>query len=371
MGRIRICQLITELAPAGAERCVYEIVRRIDRDRFDVQVAALRGGPMVEWFRDLDVPVSVIDVRSKTDVLRLGRLVRLLRDERIDLLHTHLFHADMAGRVAGYLAGVKHLVHTVHVAEGRVRPWQFAFARLFSDLCDRIVCVSDSVEVFHSKRSGMPASRYRVIPNGIEAGAYVRNDRLRQRLRRRWGIGDDEMLLTFVGRLDRQKGIDTLLGALSHLAARREGKKIVMAGDGPMRDMVTNWVEHGEGGRLCRMLGFVKNVQAVLSAADVLVLPSRWEGFGLVASEAMAAGLPVVGTHVAGLRDVVVPGRTGLLVEPEDAVALVDAIETLAQDRRLRERMGAEGKRRALGLFDINANVATHEALYEEIVTRS
>ncbi|MGC9454361.1 MAG: glycosyltransferase [Phycisphaerae bacterium] len=367
MRKLRICQLITELGPAGAERCVYELARRLDRDRFDVQVASLRGGVVADWLRDAGVKTTSLGVRGRWDLLAMRRLVHLLRTERIDLLHTHLFHADLVGRPAAQMANVPRLVHTVHVIERRFRPWQYAYARFAAGWCDRIVAVSQSVRRYHRLRSGLPEWRYNVIPNGIDAEAYAADADLRREFRRRLRIPPEEVLLAFVGRLDRQKGIDTLLAAISHLGARGRPVSVVIAGDGPKRFIVENFIAHGEGGRSTRWLGFVEDVQPVLSAADIFLMPSRWEGFGLAAAEAMAAGLPVIATDLPPLREFIEHGRTGLLIEPENAVALTDAIEKLLGDAELRRRLGREAGEYARGAFSIDANVRAHERLYEQV----
>jgi glycosyltransferase involved in cell wall biosynthesis len=366
MRRIRICQLITELAPAGAERCVYELATRLDKGRFDVQVAALRGGLVAEWLARAGVTVTVLNVRYKLDLLRLPALTEVLRRGRFDIVHTHLFHADLAGRPAAHLAAVPHIVHTVHVAERRFRPWQYAYARFLSGYCDRMICVSRAVRDHHAKRSGLPLWRYAVIPNGIDAEAYRRDEDARRRLREEWGAGE-EPLFAFVGRLDHQKGIDILLSAMSHLGARGCPRRLIVAGDGPRRRLVENFIDRGEGGRSCRYLGFVDDVRALLSAVDVLVMPSRWEGFGLVAAEAMAAGLPVIGTRVAGLSEVVVDGQTGVLVDREDVVGLAETISRLAEDAELRGRLGDAGRERVAREYPISATIAAHEALYAEV----
>jgi len=374
MQPLRICQLITELGPAGAERCVYELARRLDRERFDVQVVALRGGAVADWLTEAGIEVSVLGVRGKWDFLNLLKMVgltELLRSRRIDILHTHLFHADLAGRPAAKLAGVPHLVNTVHVAEGRFRPWQFAYARLLCESCDRIVCVSETVREFHAKRTGLPDWRYRIIRNGVDPDAYARSDEARRRLREQWGLGEGDFLVAFVGRLDYQKGIGTLLGALSHLGARGSAIRTVLAGDGPKRGIVENFIAHGEGGSHCRLLGHVDDVRAVLSAADVLAMPSRWEGFGLAALEAMAAGLPVVATHVPGLSEVVADGETGVLIDRNDSVALADALEVLRGDPARRRRLAAAGSERARTCFHIDDNIAAHEQLYLELASRA
>ncbi|MHC4983831.1 MAG: glycosyltransferase, partial [Planctomycetota bacterium] len=261
MCRLRVCQLITDLGGGGAERVVYELASRLDGRLFEVQVVALRGGQTAELLADAGVKVTVLGVRGKWDLPKLGGLAGLLRSERIELLHTHLFHADLAGRLAASLAAVPHLVHTIHTAEGRFRPWQFAFTRFLSGRCDKLICVSPSARDWHSRRSGLPSWRYKVIPNGIDARAFSRDEQARSRLRAQWGIDKNQFVIVFVGRLHREKGIDMLLSAMSHLSARGTAHNLVIAGDGPERGMVETFISHGEGGGRCRWLGFRRDVR--------------------------------------------------------------------------------------------------------------
>jgi glycosyltransferase involved in cell wall biosynthesis len=367
MDRIRICQLITELRLSGAERVVYELSTRLDRQQFDVQVVSLRGGQVADMLRDAGIRCTVLGVRGKWDVLRLGDLTDLLRRDRVDVLHTHLFHADLAGRPAARLAAVPHLVHTVHVAEQRFRPWRFAYARLLGGYCDRIICVSESVRAHHLAHSGLPQSLYTVIPNGIDVPKYARDESARRRLRDEWKLRDDQVLAGFVGRLDPQKGIDVLVSAAAHLAARGTPMELVIAGDGPRRGLVENFVACGEGGRHTRFLGFVQDVAALYSALDLLVLPSRWEGWPLTAAEAMAAGLPVIGARSPGVVDVVVDGVTGLLFEPTDSIGLAELLDSTLRDEPLRRRLSQAAAAKAQE-YDIAANIVAHQRLYREVV---
>jgi len=367
MRKMRVCELIAELGPAGAERCVYELATRLDPERFDVRVVALRGGQAADTLAEAGVEVTVLGVRGTWDVARMCRLAGVLRELEVDLVHTHLFQADLAGRPAARLAAVPHLVHTVHVAEGRFRPWQFAYARLLSGCCDRIVCVSPSVCEYHLARSGLPKSRYTVIREGIDADAFARDNRKRMQLRRQWGIAADQPLVAFVGRLDHQEGIETLLSAMSHLAARGQATHLVIGGDGPKRQIIENFIRHGEGGDYCRMLGFVNDVQAVLSAADIFAMPSRWAGFGLAAAEAMAASLPVVAALSPGLRDIISDGETGVMIDPGDVFGLAARIEQLAHDPELRRKLGAAAREHVRQEYSVESMVAAHERLYVEV----
>ena len=275
MARLKVLHLITELAPAGAERCVYELATRLDPSSFDVSVAALRGGAFAERLGAAGIGVTVLGMRGKWDVGKFFRLVKLLRADRPDILHTHLFHADFAGRLAAWRAGVEHVVHTVHIAEERFRPWQFAFQRLTHGMCDAIVAVSPSARDHHAGKSKTPANRYIVIPNGVDASSYSRDETARATLRQQWGVAADEFLLAFVGRLDHQKGVDTLLDAVRALARHGETVNLVIAGAGPQEKMVRRFVSNDPAGKRAIYLGLSDKVPEILSAADALAIDSH------------------------------------------------------------------------------------------------
>ncbi len=371
MHRIRICQLITELAPAGAERCVFELARRLDSDKFAVEVAALRGGAVADWLEQEGIPVTVLDVRGKWDLGKINTLADLLKDRAFDILHTHLFHADFVGRLAAAKAHTPHLVHTVHIAEQRFRPWQFAFARWTRQRCQKIIAVSESARDHHAAKARLPLDAYQVIHNGIDIAAYSRDESARVQLRSEWNLTGDEVLIAFVGRLDHQKGLDVLLDAMNLLHQRGCRVKCVIAGQGPQQSMLERFIATEPAGANIRMLGFTDNVRGVLSAADILAMPSRWEGFGLAAAEAMAAGLPVVATSVAGLKDVCLEGRTALLVQPDDSDALARKIGQLVADAELRQRLGQAGRQHVEQMFDISKMITAHEQLYDALIVAS
>ncbi len=365
MSRIRVCHILTDLAPAGTERSVYELARRLDRERFDVRVIALRGGAVAGWLAEAGVDVEVLGVRHKLDVLKFPRLVRMLQRKRPDVVHTHLFHADLVGRLAARLVGVGHLVHTVRAVEQRWRPWQFAWARLMADACDRTVCISQAVRDHYQHQTKLPAWRLCVIRNGVAADAWPRDPGVRLRMREQRAIDADEVVGACVGRLHPDKGVDVLAEAMHQLGDKAPW--LLLAGDGPMRHEVRDFVRRHTR---AEWLGHVDDVHAILSTVNFLVVPSRTEGFGMATAEAMAAGLPVVASRAGGLAELVVDGETGLLVEPENPAALAEAMARLAGDSSLRDRLGQAGQRRIAEQFGIDATVQAHETLYAEVVNR-
>jgi len=364
MCRLRICQLITELATGGAERNVCDLATRLDAARFEVQVVALRGGPTADWLAQDGVDVTVLDVPDSWIIGRFTAVADLLKSRRVELLHTHMFHADFVGRLSAATAGVRSLVHTIHVAEGRFSPWQFAVNRFLSGRCDRLVCFSASARDWHARRAGLPTSRYSVIPGGIDSEAFARDDGARRCLRGEWGVDESDVVILFVGRLHRDKGVDTLLAAMSHLGARGNPKTLVVAGDGSERPMVETFISHGEGGARCRRIDPTRDVRDILSAADVFAMPSRWEGFPTAVAEAMAAGLPVVASSLPSTAEMISHGETGMLVDREDVVGLAETLEELAGDADLRRRLGANAARHVALTYPIERMIAAHEQLY-------
>ncbi len=346
---------------------VYQLATRLDRSRFEARVVALRGGEVGDWLVRAGVDVRVLGMRGKRDAHRLAGLPRLLRERPIDILHTHLFHADFAARLTLPLLDVPHLVHTVHVAERRWRPWQFAFARLTDPLCDRVVCVSRGVRNHHAALAHLPPHRYVVIPNGIDTAAFAPDPAARVSLRGQWGVGEGETVVAFVGRLDPQKGVDVLLRAFDEVARRRADVRFVLAGEGPLRGLVEQALQRDPLRGRARYLGFVRDVPALLAGADVLAAPSRWEGLPLATVEAMAAGVAVVATRGTGHEEAVADGRTGVLVPIGDPGELANALDGLAADGERRKAMGLAGRVRARECFDIAENVRRHERLYEAV----
>lgn len=361
---IRVCQLITELAPAGAEQCVYDLATRLG-EAFAPHVIALRGGAVADRLRSAGVAVDVLGLCHKADVASLAKLPGLLRRACPDVLHTHLFHADLAGRVAMCAAGVGcATVHTLHVAELRALPWRRAWLRASLGGLDRVVAVSEAVAAFYHRRAGVGRAKLAVIHNGVDARRFRWSSDACRHWRDRLGLTPADRVCLFVGRLDCQKGVDVLLDAFAAVVKRFDQALLLLAGDGPERPAYERQIERlGLAGRV-RLLGHVDDVAGLLSAGEMLVMPSRWEGFGLAAAEAAGCELPVIASNVPGLAEVVRHGQTGLLVPPGDADALAGAMERLLGDATSAAIMGALGRKRVLANFRIDRFVAAHANLY-------
>lgn len=336
MGRvvIRILHVLCDLSPGGAERLVLELCRRHAPD-IAPRVATVQGlGALEDDFVAAGFPVVAGGRRRRG--LGLGAIARLralMRD--VDVVHTHLFAGDTWGRIAARtLRDVPVIVTTEHNVN-RDETWQVHVKRALAP-GSALVAVSEAVaqHAAHVERIGP----MRVIPNGVDLDRFGAHR------------GSDGTRVLAIGRRTPQKGFDVLVDALP------EGLTLDIAGEGP-------WTTAHPR---VRLLGRREDIPALLATADVLAVPSRWEGFGLAAAEGLAAGVPVIASDVDGLREVV--GDAGLLVPAEDPRALHAALVALRDDPALRTALGARGRARAAERLDIRDTIRAYEALYREQV---
>ena len=362
---LNVLQLIPTLDRSGAEKQMVLLACGLPRDRFRVEVAALtRLGPLDADLRAAGVPVTRIGKRHKVDPLAYVRLVRFLERRRFDVVQTWIFAANTYGRLAARRAKVPVVV----TAEMAVDLWkgtlELAIDRRLAGWTDRVVGNSRAVVAFY-RRVGVPEERLACIPSGIADEEPPPVDPAAVRLE--LGLPAAAPLVLFAGRLAAQKGVDDLLEALDLLQHVRPDLRTVIVGDGPLRARLEATARAFRLDAAVRFLGHRDDVPRLLAAADLLVLPSYYEGLPNVVLEAMRFRKPVVATAAPGTTEVVDDGRTGLLVPLRTPTALAEAIRTVVADPDLARRLGDAGRARVEAEFRAETMVARFAALYEEL----
>jgi glycosyltransferase involved in cell wall biosynthesis len=361
---VSIFYLITELDIGGAQVTLLRMLKGLNRERFSPTVACLYDGDksMARAIRALDIPVFDAQMWHKSDLTAFWRLYREIHRVHPAILHAHLFHANLPGRILGRMARVPVVVCTEH-SMALESEWRYRLNRWTIGLVDRVIVVSRNVRDFCISHIRLPAKKVTLVYNGIELPTAPLMSP--QAARAALALPSDGPVLGAVSRLDPAKGVDVLIHALSRL----ENVTLVVIGDGAERgalEMLSR--ELGVAERIC-WTGYRPDVFRLLPACDVFVQPSRYEGLPTTVMEAMAIGLPVVATAVGGTPEVVVDGVTGLLVPPHDSVALAQAITRLLNDPDLRRAMGQAGRERVEKHFSVEQMVRQTEALYEELLS--
>ncbi|MHC4914862.1 MAG: glycosyltransferase [Planctomycetota bacterium] len=370
--RLRVGFLTTELGVGGAEKVVFELARRLDRERFDVVgVWCLKpaDGYYAGELSRFSIPFESAGIRGPADVpFKLRRLRRHLAAARLDLLNAHLFHASVAGRLASRAAGVRRLVVTHHFREKRW--WRHMAERMLQRSPDAATAVSSGVAALVSSGLHLPLNSIRVIPNGVDVatiGEKVAGGRAEGR--RRLRVPEGARLVGTVGRLTPEKDPLTLLEAFALLAREDDSLRLMYVGDGPLHEKVFKRI--GVLGLRDRasIVGFLPDVPGALAAMDFFALASRIEGHPLALLEAMAAGLPAAATDIAAVREIL-DGREGVMATcpPGKPELLAEALRKLLTDSDLAAAQASAARELVSEKFTVQRMVRDYEALFEELV---
>jgi glycosyltransferase involved in cell wall biosynthesis len=360
---MRVCHIITTLVYGGAERLLVNFSNLHAREH-EVHIIYLKGAPQLQGALDPSVQVHLAPLGA----LCVFRLRALLKRIRPDVVHTHLGHADLLGLIACAGLPVRKLC-TMHNVWFK---WTWkdqvifsAYALLFKTMARdcRVVCISQCVADHVRNRLGVPRSRTEVVYNGIPA---IDVPESREALRKRLDIPQEGFCILFVGRLRIQKSVDTLLQAIALNRDKMPDLTLILIGEGEEADRLRE-MRSKLGLEACvQFRGTTPNPEFYFSAADLFVLPSVFEGLGIVILEAFRAGLPVIATDIEGPKEIIRDGSTGILVPPKDPESLGKAILRMHRDPALRRDLGRAGLESFTGNFNIGQYAARLDRLYRE-----
>ena len=361
--KAEIVYVLPVLDPAGAERIVADLAKRIPARGFSVSVVCLEDERASVGAELSAAGVAVHGLRlSRRRTLACANALRArLPKTRPLIVHAHLFHANMAARFAfsgipkGERAGI-HVLNTIHVAERRFRPWQFAMDRATAAHARAEVCVSRAVARFQQEKTGLPEAFFRVIENGISLERFYPPE-----------TAVPTQRILSVGRLDPQKNYPLLLQAWKTVSAAFPRATLSIAGSGP-EESTLKGICRKSGFQNVQFLGFVQDIPALMRESSIYVQPSAWEGFGLAVAEAMACALPPIVTDVDSLPEVVTHGKTGLVVPKDDAGVLAGALISLLSDPAHASALGAAARAEAIKRFSVERMADDYAALYDELL---
>ncbi len=374
MKRVKVVHLIGSMDLGGAEKLTRLTVEGLDPERFEGAVCCLKaGGYYADQLRSAGHSVTVlldVDKHAPITLRRLWlaswRLYRYLRQESPDILHAHLFATSVLGRIIGKLAGVKHIVVTMHRIEyPRFQPW---VERLLRPLTDGYITDSHAAAGRLSRALGVPRDQITVIYNGIDRDEFS-SPPAREDARAGLDIPESTFVMGVIAHLYEEKGHDFLLRSLARIKDSLGDFQLLVVGDGYLRqdleEKASRWFPEGN----VRFLGQRGDLANLLAAMDLFILPSSWEGFGIILAEAMYMRVPVITTSDGGgCAEVVAEGEGGWLVPYNDEEAMAETILRCRSDALRCREQGEKGRQRVERLFSSEVMAQQYMSAYSALV---
>ena len=365
MTPLAICHVLWSVELGGAERVVLDLAKIQCAAGHRVAVVTLSnldGALASELHQVVDRLESVPKRANGVDLTLPFRLARWFRAHGTQVVHTHnelpLNYAAPAGRVTR--AVVVHSKHGI-VPVSRRAHW---LRRAAAGAVDLFVAVSAATADTARANQECAPEKLRVVINGTDLSRFPAPEGARATIRRELGIPADARVLITIGRLVKEKNHALLVRAVAPLL--REDRRLILVGDGPLRDDLRTRVQGLDNGRYVHLTGARHDVPALLAGADGFVLSSDSEGLPIGLLEAWAAGLPVVSTAVGGIPAALRSDETGLLVPPGDEGALTAALRRVLDGDEALARMAGRGRAHALDTYSAEHMASAYSSLYEE-----
>lgn len=376
MRLIRVLHIADTADRGGGETYLFLLADRLARDRYTVSVLCPSEGLLPQRLRKITIPVVPFAIPRLLSPTALVKLVRLFRQHRPDIVQSHGARTNLYATLAGRWARVPIIVCTIHnslydypISHIR-RSLYLIGERLTFALSDRVVCVADALAQDLTKRSGRDPRKIQVIRNGVDLEAFNPKTVDGSTVRREFGLEKDTPLIGIVGRMTPQKGHRDLLTALAQIRAAVPAVRVLIVGDGPLRDELVEYTGRHHLNDCCIFTGMREDIPAIMGALDVVALPSLSEGLPFILLEAMAMGKPVVATSVNGVSEVVKDGITAFLVPPRAPDLLARAVIALLVKKELSSRLGAAARQHVEQRFSLTLMMQQVERLYEKLLAQ-
>ena len=353
----------------GVSRAVSWWIPRFDPSEFEFGVYSLRGpDPAAEVFRDEGIRLTFLD-KGKFDLTTLSALLGVIDREKPDVLHLHGYGATNFGRIAGALKGVPRIVHE-HGVFAHQPAYQTVSDYLLSSLTTKAIAVSDSVREFMIKKRHIDPRIIETFFVGVPFETFLAPSAEQvAAARQEFDIDTEDRVVCTVGRLDPAKGQVFLLEAAVEVLRQMPNVRFLLVGDGPDLQMLKTRADELGVSRNVIFAGHRNDVSRLLGMADVVAMPSLWEGKPISLLEAMALSKPVVGTPPVLSPDIMSEGDVGILVASGNADALAEGLLALLNDPGLAKKLGARGKVRSAA-YDVSETITRLAAIYRDLAMR-
>jgi len=379
MRKIRVAHIITRLNTGGAQEVALSLASLADKDRFESVFVSGPEGFSKEMADGWNVNVTIIpglirEINPVKDLAALIRLYLFIKKNNFDIVHAHTSKAGFIGRMAARLAGVPVIFYTPHGSVFQMTCCgpitKFILSRIenfAASFTDKIIACSKDEKDDFLKHGVAREDKYTIIYWGVRQERFLK-DHDKVLKRKEFNIPQDAILIANIGRLVPQKGHAFCLEAFKILIHTFPAARLLVAGDGELRQEIESNINKMGLGDNVIMAGERKDVPEILSASDIFLHTSLWEGMPIVIIEAMLAGKPIVATRVGGVPELIEDGISGLLVPPRDSQALAAAVRRLINDRFFAENIGRVAQQSAREKFSLDLMIKNTEGLYNRFI---
>ena len=359
---MRIMFVITGLGMGGAENLVVNLADKYVKQGYEVLIAYAFGDAVVTP-KSENIKLVSLCVNSYSDFFSAYfKLRALVKKFQPDVIHSHMIHANLLARLVRLTIKIPRLICTAHSINegGRLRMLAYRMTDVLADISTN---VSQEAADKFIELGAVPAKKMKVVLNGIDTNIFMFSAEKRIKYRKQFGLNDDDKLIVAVGSLNLPKDYPNLLNAISIIAVNKFNVKVKIIGGGPLKDDLLQLVDKLNLIDVVEFVGISRDVSGMMSASDLFVLSSSFEGFGLVVAEAMACERPVVATDCGGVKEVV--GNVGKLVPPENSDALAKGIiDVLSKSEQELQQLGKQGRQRILDEYSLDYVVGQYMSLY-------
>lgn len=368
---MRILEMVDKTFLGGGQIAVLSLAKNLDRGRFDVSVCTGKSGALVDEIKKNKMNYFPVTFRKAKAGKTIRAISSILRDQRIDILHTHGGVAGLFGRWAAHKCKTPVIVHTLHgihylhYRNPLLKFLGILLERSFSSFTDSLIFVSDGDRDKGQRYRLAPSEKMVVIKNGIDFSDYQKikvNNKVNRI--KELNLESSRSIVGTVARLHRQKGLIYLIKAAKKIVQIFPEVKILIIGEGPLREKLERRTNRLGLEKRVSFLGERKDIPELLSLLDVFILPSLWEGLPFALIEAAALEKPVVATEVDGIREVIRDRDTGFLVPPKNPESLAQAVISMLQNRESASHIGKKLKKEICHQYTLSRMVEETQNLY-------
>lgn len=346
----------------GGEIWMLRTLRALQDRGHQVWLCCRPGAEVGKRALEAGIAVEYLKFGGDFDPRTIFKLALFMKRAHIEIVLTNMDKELRLGGMAAKLAGVPVVIPRRGIDYPLKNRWRYRWA--YNVLATRIMANSQATKrALLRNAPWLDADRIEVIYNGIEAEPFMQPSP--RDFRTEWRIKPEELVLGFVGQLDERKGIRVLLAAFQRIKREWPQTRLVFVGQGPLRELIVDEIDKQRWGEAVLNPGFLDDIAGVMQALDILLLPSYWEGFGIVLIEAMAAGKPAISTDTSSMPEIIADGQTGFVVPPGDVEALADRVMQLLRDTTLREKFGRAARQRVLEKFTQQRMIAELEKFFQ------